>query len=100
MKILRGELNVRKGEEPESEPDEARQRRHDLRNRMHTASLALHLVQKQLDAGQTGNAERSLERALEEFAALDKMVATGGTTSSAVAKPGAARQAPRTARRR
>lgn len=56
-------------------PGDTRSQRHALRNRLNTANLALHLVQKQLDAGRFVEAEESLQRALTEFADLDRLVA-------------------------
>jgi len=50
--------------------------RHQLKNRLHTACLAVHLAQKQLQAGLEGEADESLNNALLEFAALDRELAT------------------------
>jgi CheY-like chemotaxis protein len=47
---------------------------HDLRNRLNTANLALHLSQKQLQAGLMSQAEGTLQKALDEFAALEEFV--------------------------
>ena len=44
---------------------------HDMRNRLNTAMLALHLMQKQIDAGLVSEAETNLQKALSEFQAFD-----------------------------
>jgi carbon storage regulator CsrA len=46
--------------------------RHQLKNRLHAASLAVHLAQKQLNAGLADEADQTLTAALREFAALDQ----------------------------
>ncbi len=48
---------------------------HRTRNRLHTASLAVHLAQKQLQAGLDDKADATLEEALREFAVLDQEMA-------------------------
>ena len=50
--------------------------RHRTRNRLHTASLAVHLAQKQLQAGLDDEADATLAEALREFSALDQEMAT------------------------
>jgi len=49
--------------------------RHRNRNRLHTASLAVHLAQKQLQAGLDDEADATLAEALREFSALDQEMA-------------------------
>lgn len=49
--------------------------RHRTRNRLHTASLAVHLAQKQLQAGLNDEADATLAEALREFSALDQEMA-------------------------
>lgn len=49
--------------------------RHDVRNRLNTANLCLHLMQRQMDLGRLAEAEKTLEKALQEFATLDREVA-------------------------
>jgi len=49
---------------------------HRQRNRLHTAGLAIHLAQKQLEAGLTREAEASLGEALNEYAKLDEEFAS------------------------
>lgn len=56
--------------------------RHRIRNRMHTAGLAVHLAQKQLQAGMTKEAEISLSEALQEFSALDQELAAENSAPS------------------
>lgn len=48
---------------------------HRQRNRLHTAGLAIHLAQRQLEAGLTKEAEASLDEALNEYAKLDEELA-------------------------
>jgi carbon storage regulator CsrA len=50
---------------------------HRLKNRLNTANLAIHLVEKQLGAGQIAAAEQTLHRALSEFKTLDDELAAG-----------------------
>lgn len=59
------------------EAQQARHQRHELRNRLNTANLALHVVQMQLDRGLSDQAEKTLAQALAEFSDLDLLV--GGT---------------------
>ena len=49
--------------------------RHKLRNRLNAANLCLYLVQKQMEQHKTQEAERTLEKALTAFAALDLEIA-------------------------
>lgn len=49
--------------------------RHQLRNRLHMAILAIHLAQKQLQAGLNEKADESLAEALREFATLEEGLA-------------------------
>lgn len=50
---------------------------HAIRNRLHTAHLAVHLAQKQLQAGLEEQAHASLAEALREFALLDQELGAG-----------------------
>ena len=77
IRVLRGELPL--DEESGTTSEAARQERHELRNRLNTASLALHLLQKQLDAGCFEDAEETLSDALEALAELDRMAQQGGS---------------------
>jgi carbon storage regulator CsrA len=52
---------------------------HRTRNRLHTASLAVHLAQKQLQAGLDDEADATLAEALQEFSALDQEMAAEKT---------------------
>lgn len=51
--------------------DEAREQRHRLRGRLNTATVAIHLAEKQLLAGMTKEADNTLQRALRELQDLD-----------------------------
>jgi CheY-like chemotaxis protein len=50
----------------------AKASRHRVLNRLHTASLGMHLAQKQLQAGLVAQAQASLQQALREHAELEK----------------------------
>lgn len=78
--VLRHELADKHFGKDESSP--TMQLRHAFRNRLNTANLALHLLQRQLDAGLTEEAETTLQHALRELDTLNETV--GGT---AAAKP-------------
>jgi carbon storage regulator CsrA len=70
--IMREEIatdaDKRTAKEPKS-PD------HGLRNRLHTATLAVHLAQKQLKAGLGEEAAGTLREALRQYAELDQELA-------------------------
>lgn len=74
VQVLRHELVKRCGAEMGSAQIERKLGKlsHDMRNRINTANLALHLMQKQIDAGLITEAENTLQRALREFQALDQ----------------------------
>ncbi len=71
--VLRHELA---GDATNSAPAElvnpARKLSHEVRNRLHAANLALHLSQKLLQADRPADAERTLQKALDEFAAIEE----------------------------
>jgi len=48
---------------------------HKLRNRLHTASLALHLYKRQLERGMTRQAEATLDKVLKEFETIENEAA-------------------------
>jgi carbon storage regulator CsrA len=50
---------------------------HEIRNRLHAANLALHLSQKLLQANRQADAERTLQKALDEFAAVEQQLTRG-----------------------
>jgi carbon storage regulator CsrA len=82
--VLRGELD-RQGQAGDPLPsagpaaeDAARQARHQLRGRLNTATMALYLAQRQLQAGMTTHAEGTLQQAIEELERLDGELANGG----------------------
>ncbi len=71
-------------EELAAESDKAnspreRSARHQMRNRLHTASLAIHLAQKQLQAGLDEDADETLAGALREFSDIDQQLASNAT---------------------
>ena len=54
---------------------ESKSSNHRQRNRLHTAALAVHLAQKQLQAGLAKDAEATLSEALNEYARMDEELA-------------------------
>ncbi|TWT82147.1 Response regulator MprA [Planctomycetes bacterium CA13] len=80
IRILRGELPDSEDiEQEKAEAELAAEKeghaRHELRNRLNTANLALHLLQRQLDLGRISDAEQTLVRAVESLAELDRLAA-------------------------
>lgn len=77
--ILRDELCAEGVPEPQVGPaaDLAATKKlsHAVRNRLHAATLALHLFRKQMDRGLTQDAERTWQKILEEFMALESEAA-------------------------
>lgn len=74
VKVMRGEIQA-KGCETRSAKN--RLTRHQWRNRLHTANLAVHLAQKQLAAGRHEEADNTLAEALREFASLEQEIGSG-----------------------
>ena len=74
VKVLRHELVERYESEMCSTQDQEKRGKlsHDMRNRLNTAMLALHLMQKQIDAGLVSEAETTLQKALGEFQVFDE----------------------------
>ena len=76
IKVLRHEIvspSDLEVERPES--TSSGKHTHELRNRLNTATLALHLSQKQLQAGLAVEAEGTLQKALQEFESLEQLLA-------------------------
>lgn len=73
ISVMRGELQPSTQQQIAANLE--RQERHALCNRLHAATLALHVLQKQLDAGRVNDAEKTLNRALNSLAELDQMAA-------------------------
>lgn len=85
VKVLRHELVERYELETcsaqlESDPGKFS---HDLRNRINTATLALHLMQRQIDADQVTEAEKTLQKALRVFQDLDQNLGAANTQTRA-----------------
>ena len=55
---------------------------HALRNRLNTANLAVHLLQRQLDAGLVEEAETTLQKALRELDTLNETIGESTAHSS------------------
>lgn len=89
--ILRDELCDVPGTPPavEAAPEmsAARKLSHALRNRLHGATLALHLFRKQMDRGLLAEADQTWQKILEEFRALDAEAAPRPEKPQAVSAP-------------
>lgn len=74
ISVLRDELAADSdAEEPDSKfGNPRRELSHELRNRLHTAQLALRLSQRLLSLDRQDEAEETLQRALNEFAAVEQ----------------------------
>lgn len=71
--VLRHELAENDGGAPTQEPQPSEGKlSHELRNRLHAAKLALHLSQKLVQVNRLEDADRTLQKALDEFAALEQ----------------------------
>lgn len=62
----------------------AAKKQHDFKNRLNHATLGLHLAQRQLDAGQSEAAQKTLSIALARLMELEKAVATGNASESSL----------------
>lgn len=71
VRVVRGELLD--DDELSVSIDASRQNRHHFRNRLNAANLALHVLQKQLDAERLQDAEETLRQALNIFSELDHL---------------------------
>lgn len=71
--VLRHELAGEAGSAAQAESlNPTRKLSHEIRNRLHAANLAMHLSQKLLQANRQADAERTLQKALDEFAAVEE----------------------------
>jgi carbon storage regulator CsrA len=70
--IVRSEIasNVHCETPPDRKPSN-----HRLRNQVHTAALAVHLAQKQLEAGQSERAKHTLQEAMRHCEQIDQQLA-------------------------
>jgi carbon storage regulator CsrA len=75
VSILREELATSPGA---LDAPEQKSARHQMRNRLHRAGLALHLAQRQLEAGLNKAADETLTEALDTFSALEQELAAPG----------------------
>jgi carbon storage regulator CsrA len=86
--VLRHELAGEAGPAAQAELfNPARKLSHEVRNRLHAANLALHLSQKLLQANRQADAERTLQKALDEFAAVEARLISRDQPASADAPP-------------
>jgi two-component system, OmpR family, response regulator len=77
VRILRPEVADRYSHDAPAPPKAPGVDRHQLRNHLNTINLALHLFQKQSDAGLSDDAERSFQRVLDELRQLDAEIGAG-----------------------
>lgn len=73
VRVLRHEIADKVFDSPPAEDPSESQRRHDMRNRLNTAMLALHLVKQKLQLGQASGEELEpvIDRVIKELYALD-----------------------------
>ncbi len=73
--ILRGELADDASDvcDGSAQAESQRNWRHDLRNKLNSANLALEVLQKLLDAGRMAEAEKTLKIAISALSALDQI---------------------------
>src|SRR5262245_21537559 len=86
VRVLRHEIADRVHDSPEeAEGASESKRRHEIRNRLNTAMLGLHLVKHKLELGQTSpeELEEVIDRVIRELSALEM----DKETSAAVASP-------------
>jgi carbon storage regulator CsrA len=86
VSVLREELVPGTCLEEVSEPAEhpPRPLSHELRNRLHTAQLALQLSQKLLNADRQEDAAKTLQQALSEFTAVEEQLSQPSSPRAAV----------------
>lgn len=75
--VFREEIAPKSEAAPPALPARGLTLSHSQRNKLNSAVLALHVVQKQLEAGLVRNAETTLEHGLKILEALDQEVETG-----------------------
>lgn len=87
IRILRDELVEKLEAAVSAVPQTASSRslRHEMRNRMNTLNVALHLLERQLEAGMLQHADATLQKALAEVARLDEQAAVKALAPSAEA---------------
>jgi CheY-like chemotaxis protein len=85
--VLREEVALREGIDMPAEAEAHRRARHAVRNRLNAATLALHVLQKQIDAGKFDEAQATLEKTLEEFSVLDEIAAADRAAEQAKLPP-------------
>ena len=74
IEVLRGELVD--PEQVQGAAEAERKRIHDFLSKLNGATLALHLLQRQINAGMTADAEQTLTLALKTLTDLDKAAAS------------------------
>ncbi|NND97963.1 MAG: response regulator [Pirellulaceae bacterium] len=79
--VLRGELAD--SEQAKHLLAEQRRSQHELNNHLNGATLALHLLKKQLEAGQLEDAESTLNATLATIHSIDSKVGSGASADAA-----------------
>ncbi|MBX3442532.1 MAG: response regulator [Planctomyces sp.] len=91
IRVLRSEVQD-DGHSSAPETD-SRSLRHALRNRLNTATLALHLMQRQMEAGLLDDAEQTLHATISDLSALDVLAGSLQPAGAADACPRCHRRA-------
>jgi carbon storage regulator CsrA len=86
IRVLRDDIKDSHDSEHDVSTVLTRRRRHELRNRLNTASLGLQLLHQRLQRGETGHVEASIEKILQELYAADNEL--GGNSSREDGVPG------------
>lgn len=91
ISVLRDELSTPASADAEAAGakllKEAPRLSHQVRNQLHTATLALHLFKRQLEKGMVDDAETSFRKVLDQFEAIEQEAARKAEPSSKPARP-------------
>jgi len=83
IRVLREELLSQSSKLSEPTSAASRNWNHDMRGRLNSAVVALYVVEKQLRAGMTGDAEATLQKALQDLLSLDQALAAASKNATA-----------------
>ncbi|MDY0168175.1 MAG: response regulator [Thermoguttaceae bacterium] len=72
---LSAEMNAAAKRSADAVPEQEPRLSHRVRNQLHTATLALHLLKRQLEKGMVADAEASFRKVLEQFEAIEQQAA-------------------------
>ncbi len=86
IQVLRSELARTDGAAAEapSESEASRKQRHEFKNQLNRATLGLQLAQRQLRAGQTEAADKTLRNALTKLSELESSVASAKAQTQSI----------------